>query len=197
MASNSEVNEILEATVAGISQVARVIAALPDERRARALDAAEHQYFQTALNLGCSEEPGRAWAAAITLHLREQIEQTTESRPPGLASARPKDYSVAETILTRATGALALAVVSPLIVFIWIGLRLERPRPAIAMRRTKQGSIKAYAFVRGSGRISQFVRRAGLQTIPSLWHLANGDTVLRLKDFAEIIKFPRVTRPRA
>jgi hypothetical protein len=74
---------------------------------------------------------------------------------------------------------------------------MERPEPAIAMRTAEQRPVKAYSFVLGSGWVSWFVRRADLRSIPMLWHLVNGDAVLRFKDFAEVIQFPSAIRPRS
>jgi len=189
MAVHFEGQEVLEAVVAGIPAMADFIAAMPDGQRAIALDALERHYLQTAQNLGCAEPPARMWASAVMLHLRDRMEQMTEPGTTGFVGDRPdEDYSLAEKILTRATGALALLVVSPLIAFVWVGLKLERPGPAIDMRTARRGSLKAYRFVLGSGWVSRFIRRANLQTIPMLWHLLNGDNVLRFKDFAEIAR---------
>ena len=121
--------------------------------------------------LGCGLPPscfkfGAGWNGLGRGH--KQISSTTG----------PQQILVLREVLTKATGALALVIVSPLIAFIWIGLRLERPGSAIALRRVKPGNVKAYSFVLGPGRISQFVRRGGLQTLPSLLHLVKGDNVL-------------------
>ena len=76
-------------------------------------------------------------------HLRERIEQMAEPGIISCAGDRPdEDYSLAEKILTRATGALALLVVSPLIALVRAGLKLERPGPAIAMRMTRGEVLK-------------------------------------------------------
>ena len=175
---------------AGIPAIAEFIAAMSNGQRATALDALERHYLQTAEDWGCSEGPARMWVSAMMGHLLERIEQMTEPGITDLADDRPnEDHSLAEKILTRTTGALALLVVSPLTAFVWAGLKLERPGPAIDMRRTRWGS--AYQFVLGSGRVSRFVRRADLEAIPMMWHLLNGDNVLRFKDFAEIVRPPR------
>ena len=65
MASNSESEQILEMAIAGISRVAQAIAAMPAEDRARALEAAERSYCQTALDLGYGEAQAESWAAAL------------------------------------------------------------------------------------------------------------------------------------
>ncbi len=51
MASNSEESEILEAAVAGIPRVAKVVASIPEEDREKALEAAESTYRQTVWDL--------------------------------------------------------------------------------------------------------------------------------------------------
>ena len=190
MTSNIEAQEALEAVVAGIPEMADYIADIPEDRRVIALDAVERHYLTTAQNLGCEDEPVRLWVAAVMLQLRDRMERIGEGAQASVDAKGPaEDFSLAERWLTRATGALALLVVSPLIAFIWIGLKLEQPGSAIALRSVKLGRTKAYSFMLGPGRISQLARRGGLQTLPSLWHLLNGDNVLRLHDFPEILQF--------
>jgi len=194
MTSPIEAQEVLQAVVAAIPDMADYIAAVPERQKPIALDAVERHYLVTAQNLGCADEPARLWVSAVMLQIRDQIEQIAERAQTSFVDDGPtEEFSLAERWLTKATGALALVVVSPLIAVILIGLRLERPGSAIALRRVTPGNIKAYSFVLGSGRISQFVRRGGLQTIPSLWHLLNGDNVLRLRDFSEIFQLWKVT----
>jgi hypothetical protein len=195
MASRFEGQDILEAAVASIPALADYIAAVPENRRVVALEAAERHYLGIARNLACTDEPAVRWTSALMSNLRERVEQIAYPVAPTNASRR-KDYSLAEKFLTRATGALALMVVSPVIAFIWIGLKAERPDPAIGLRTMKEGGPITYSFVLGSGWVSRIVQRAELRSIPSLWHLLNGDTVLEFKDFAEVIQF-RSIRPRA
>ena len=45
-------DEVLQAAMAGIPKIAEAIAAIPAENRARAFDAAERRYLQTALDIG-------------------------------------------------------------------------------------------------------------------------------------------------
>jgi len=195
MASDFGGQEVLESAVAGIPAIAEFIAAMPNRQRAIALDALERHYLQTAEDWGCSEGPARMWVSAMMSHLQERIEQMTEPGITDLADDRPnEDYSLAEKILTRTTGALALLVVSPLITLVWAGLKFERPGPVISMRTTGRGRVNSYQFVLGSGWVSRVVRRADLEAIPMMWHLVNGDNVLCFKDFAEIVR-PR--RPSA
>jgi hypothetical protein len=195
MASRFEGQDILEAAVASIPALADYIAAVPENRRVVALEAAERHYLGIARNLACTDEPAVRWTSALMSNLRERVEQIAYPVAPTNASRR-KDYSLAEKFLTRATGALALMVVSPVIAFIWIGLKAERPDPAIGLRTMKEGGPITYSFVLGSGWVSRIVQRAELRSIPSLWHLLNGDAVLEFKDFAEVIQF-RSIRPRA
>lgn len=190
MTSNIEAQEALEAVVAGIPEMADYIADIPEGRRVIALDAVERHYLTTAQNLGYEDEPARLWVAAVMRQILDQMERIAEGAQASVVADGPtEEFSLAERWLTRATGALALLVVSPLIAFIWAGLKLERPGSAIALRSVKPGSTKAYSYVLGPGRISQFARRGGLQTLPSLWHLLNGDNILRLHDFFEVLQF--------
>jgi hypothetical protein len=189
MAADFEGREVLEAVVAGIPAMADYVAALPEGQRTTALDALERHYLQTVQNLGGAAEPARMWVSAVMLHLRKQIETATKQPLTDFAGYLPdKDYSLAEKILTRATGAVALLAVSPLIAFVWVGLKFERFGPAIDTRTTGRSNLKDYRFVLGSGWISRFVLRANLRDAPQLWHLVNGDTVLSFKDFAEVVR---------
>jgi hypothetical protein len=52
VAFNSEHERIFEAAIAGIPRVAELIAAIPPEQRATALNAAEQSYQKTAWDLG-------------------------------------------------------------------------------------------------------------------------------------------------
>jgi hypothetical protein len=198
MTSGSGGQEVLESIVAALPEMAHYIGSIPDGQKATALAALESHYLKTAINLGYSEEPVRMWVAAVMAHLRERLDQMTELRPANTVVAVPgTDYTLAEILLTRAIGALVLLVAFPLIAFIWVGLKLERSDPAVVMRTSEQRRIKAYTFALGSGWVSRFVRRADLRSIPMLWHLVNGDAVLRFKDFAEVIQFPSAIRPRS
>jgi hypothetical protein len=197
VASNFEGQKALESVVASLPKMAEYLASIPDGQKATAFDALERHYIQIALGFGYSEEPARMWVAALMAHLREQLELMTRQGAADSVAARPReDYSLVEKLLTRAIGAAVLLLASPLIGFIWIGLKLERPNPAIRLRTTEQGGLAAYSFVLGSGWFSRLVRRAKLRSIPMLWHLVNGDTVLRFKDFAEIIRPQSTKQPR-
>ena len=87
MASNSESEQILEMAIAGISRVAQAIAAMPAEDRARALEAAERSYCQTALDLGYGEAQAESWAAALMFRLRAEIEKQKSEAVGTLTSA--------------------------------------------------------------------------------------------------------------
>ena len=73
MASGSE--EVLDAAVAGIPEVARIISSLPLEDRASALSMAERSYLRTAKNLGGADDHAQRWASAVMYRLREQVEE--------------------------------------------------------------------------------------------------------------------------
>jgi len=71
--------EALENALAGISRVAQAVVELAAEDRARALQAAERSYCQTAQALGYGELQAQGWAAAVMSQLRSLI-------------ASPEDY---------------------------------------------------------------------------------------------------------
>jgi hypothetical protein len=48
---------------------------MPAEDRARALEAAERSYCQTALDLGYGEAQAESWAAALMFRLRAEMEK--------------------------------------------------------------------------------------------------------------------------
>jgi len=73
MLTSSE--QVLEAAVAGIPEIARRIAFLPTENRASAFDAAERIYLQTAKDLGGAEHLALNWTSAVMFRLREEVEE--------------------------------------------------------------------------------------------------------------------------
>jgi len=75
MASSSEEGKVLEAAVAGIPEIAQIIAFMPVEDRARAFDTAERSYLRTVKNLGGAEELAQKWASAVMLELRAAVEE--------------------------------------------------------------------------------------------------------------------------
>jgi hypothetical protein len=56
-----EGEEALESIVASLPVLAEHVSSISDEQKATALDALERHYLQTALGLGYSEDPARAW----------------------------------------------------------------------------------------------------------------------------------------
>jgi hypothetical protein len=188
-----EAETSLELIVLGLPEVAKSLATIPDAKMTATLDALERHSLKTVLDLGYSEEPARRWVAVIVAHLREQLDSINGIGATVPSVVTPTEFSVAEKVLTRIVGALALVIVSPFLAFIWLGLKLKRSGPAISLQSKKAGGAQMYSFVLGSGRLSQCARSADLQWLPSLWHLVNGDTVLRMKDIAGIVKL-RSTR---
>jgi hypothetical protein len=74
-------------------------------------------------------------------------------------------------------------------------LRTRHFFPVIELRKAEYGRSQIYCFVLGSGHVGRFVRQANLQSHPSLWHLLNGDTVIRVRDLARIVQFPSSNLP--
>ncbi len=83
MASIADEEEILEAAIAGIPKVAEVIASIPEEDRATALDAAERSYRQTVCDLGYDEGPIESWVSAVMLRLQREVKQQVSLRSHG------------------------------------------------------------------------------------------------------------------
>jgi hypothetical protein len=73
MTSGSEREEILEAAIAGIPQVAQTIADLPVEDSERAFAAAERSYQKTAESLGYEEPVAHHWVLAVMARLRQDV----------------------------------------------------------------------------------------------------------------------------
>ncbi|MGD0315919.1 MAG: hypothetical protein ABSB37_08215 [Xanthobacteraceae bacterium] len=73
MASSSE--EILEAAVARLPEIAWIIASLPVEDRPSAFDVAEWSYLRTAKYLGGADDLAQGWVSAVMYRLREQVEE--------------------------------------------------------------------------------------------------------------------------
>jgi hypothetical protein len=96
MASNSEVEKILEAAVAGIPRVAEAVASIPEEDRPRALDAVEGSYWQTVRDLGYEEGPVQSWVSAVMLRLQKEVKAQ--------ASAKQKTLEVLHEEPVQATG---------------------------------------------------------------------------------------------
>jgi hypothetical protein len=73
MMSISEQEEVLETAVANIPRVARLIAAIPAEQRAMALDAAKYSYLQTVQDVGYEDVAAWEWVFAIMRYLRAEV----------------------------------------------------------------------------------------------------------------------------
>ena len=73
MASSSE--EVLEAAVARIPEIARIIASLPVEDQPSAFDVAERSYLRTAKYLGGADDLAQKWVSAVMYRLREEVEE--------------------------------------------------------------------------------------------------------------------------
>ena len=80
MASISEEEEILEAVVAGIPRVAEAVASIPEENRAKALDATESSYRQTARDLGYEEGLAEGWISAIMRRLQAEVKEQESAK---------------------------------------------------------------------------------------------------------------------
>ncbi len=81
MASSSA--EVLEAAVARIPEIARIIVSLPVKDQPSALDVAERSYLRTAKTLGGTEDLAQKWASAVVFRLREEVEeQVLANRKP-------------------------------------------------------------------------------------------------------------------
>jgi hypothetical protein len=63
-------DEVLSAAIAGVPRVAELIATVSTEERARALEAAEKSYLETAHSLGYPDPDARQWAATVMSRLR-------------------------------------------------------------------------------------------------------------------------------
>ncbi len=83
MASIADEEEILEAAIAGIPKVAEVIASIPEEDRATALDAAERSYRQIVCDLGYDEGPIESWVSAVMLRLQREVKEQVSLRSHG------------------------------------------------------------------------------------------------------------------
>ena len=73
MASSSE--EVLEAAVARLPEIARIIASLPVEDRPSGFDVAERSYLRTAKYVGGADDLAQRWTSAVMCRLREQVEE--------------------------------------------------------------------------------------------------------------------------
>jgi hypothetical protein len=90
MTFNLDGDEALSAAIAGLPKIAELIAAVPAEDRARALEAAEKSYVQTALTLGYEDANARQW---VSIGVRSGPQIGIQEGPPRFAfrtiSVRP------------------------------------------------------------------------------------------------------------
>lgn len=68
---------VLSNVVAGLPTVAELIATVPEEKRERALNAAEVSYLNTARKLGYGEADVQRCAAAVMLQSRAEVGEVT------------------------------------------------------------------------------------------------------------------------
>jgi hypothetical protein len=87
MTAISKDEEVLESVIAGLSLVAQAIASMPADDRARALEAAEHSYHKSAIDLGQNESEARAGVATIMARLRAEVEKQVSPGSPPIAPA--------------------------------------------------------------------------------------------------------------
>jgi len=71
----SEEEDFLKVAVAAIPRVTEIIAAMPMEHRAGALQVAERRYEQAARDFGCAEVEVRNWVSAVMRNLESQVHQ--------------------------------------------------------------------------------------------------------------------------
>ena len=73
MAFSYETERILEAAVAGIPRVAKIIAEIPTALHERAFEAAKRSYQRTMRDLGRAEADAQIWTSAVMFRLRSQV----------------------------------------------------------------------------------------------------------------------------
>jgi len=66
-------DEMLQRAIIGIPRVAARIVKLPDEQKAKALEAVELSYLQTVSNADCTESHARDWVGAVMDTLRAEV----------------------------------------------------------------------------------------------------------------------------
>jgi hypothetical protein len=71
--------EVLETAIAGLARVAQVIASMPADDKARALEASERSYCETAVGLGYTDGEAQAWTATVMTSLRAEAEKQVSS----------------------------------------------------------------------------------------------------------------------
>ena len=81
MALDVEGDPFFSKVLAGLPRVAELIATVPEDKRAQALEAAEQSYFKTACELGYGAAEAQDWAAAVMSHLRGEGRREPEVTP--------------------------------------------------------------------------------------------------------------------
>lgn len=79
MALDLETDPLFLRVVDGLPKVAELITGLPEDRRLRALEAAEQSYVNTACELGYQEADARAWAAMLRLRVQSMVAEPAET----------------------------------------------------------------------------------------------------------------------
>lgn len=86
MALELERDGVLSAVIAGLPKVAELISTIPEQRRSRALEAAEQSYLRTARELGYEGDDAQQWVSTVMLSLR--LEHTSECAAESHADRR-------------------------------------------------------------------------------------------------------------
>ena len=82
-----ESERILEQAVAGIPQIAKVIADYPVEFREGAFELAERRYQQTVCDLGYAEADAQGWISVVMFRLRSKVAEFSAKKLEGGGSA--------------------------------------------------------------------------------------------------------------
>jgi DNA-directed RNA polymerase specialized sigma24 family protein len=75
MPLSSEEDKFVEVASAALPKIVDIIAALPPEHRAGALELAERRYMQAARDFGCTLAETERWVSAIMRKLRIRVEE--------------------------------------------------------------------------------------------------------------------------
>jgi hypothetical protein len=80
MTSRSEEDEFLRVAFAAIPRITEMIAALPAENRAGALEVARRRYMQAAQDFGCTTSDAERSVDVVMRKLQAQMEQQAISQ---------------------------------------------------------------------------------------------------------------------
>jgi hypothetical protein len=83
----------VEMIVAGLPEMAKYLASIPDAQKTVALAALEDHYLKTVKDLDYSAEPARAWVAVLIAHLQEQLKEISEHSPHSVLAPLRKGTS--------------------------------------------------------------------------------------------------------